>query len=330
MLENLGLSGFAFSGADAGGYAGTPTPELLTKWLEVAAFQPIDRDHTEKGTGDQEPWVGGPEHEAIRRHFIETRYQLMPYLYTLADEASRTGLPLVRPLFLEFPNAAPDGHPIDTDIPAAGEFMLGRDLLIAPSPYPEEQDSYEVEFPTSGWYDFWTGKRVALPISPTAANPDPLAVLDRDGQFSVRVAQELSQLPVFVRAGSILPIAPIVQSSGETPQGPLTLRVYPGEGCSGELYQDDGKSYAFQHGVYLRMKFSCNKTADGMRLDISSHEGSYPAWWKEVHLEIFGLTPKQSELYVNGKKTSTALNGNPQSIGFTVEDDGKGEVIEIK
>jgi alpha-glucosidase len=330
MIENLGLSGFAFTGADVGGYAGTPTPELLTKWFEVAAFQPIDRDHTEKGTGDQEPWVGGPGQEAIRRHFIETRYQLMPYLYTLADEASRTGLPLVRPLFLEFPKAAGDGHPIDIDIPAAGEFMLGPDLLIAPSPYPDEQDSYEVEFPTSGWYDFWTGERVALPVSPAAANPDPLAVPDRDGQFSIHVAPELSQLPVFVRAGSILPISPVVQSLGETPQGALTLNVYPGDGCSGELYQDDGKTYAFQRGVYLRMKFSCNKTAEGMGLNISPHEGSYPAWWKEVHVEIFGLTLKQSEIYVNGKKISGGMNGNLQSTGFTVEDDGKGEVIEIK
>jgi alpha-glucosidase len=330
LLENLGLSGFAFSGADAGGYAGTPTPELLTKWLEVAAFQPIDRDHAEKGKGDQEPWVGGPEQEAIRRHFIETRYQLMPYLYTLAEEASRTGLPLVRPLFLEFPNAAPDGHPIDTDIPAAGEFMLGPDLLIAPSPYPDEQDPYLVEFPTSGWYDFWTGETISFPVPPTPAIPDPLAVLDRDGQFSVRVAPDLSQLPVFVRAGSILPISPVVQSSAETPQGPLTLRVYVGDGCSGELYQDDGKTYAFQRGVYLRMKFSCNRTADGMRLEISSHEGSYPAWWKQVHVEIFGLAPEQSELYINGKKTSAAMDGIAQSTGFTFEDDGKGEVIEIK
>ncbi len=89
MLENLGLSGFAFSGADVGGYAGTPPTDLLTKWLEIAAFQPIDRDHTETGTGDQEPWVGGPAQEAIRRRFIEERYRLMPYLYTLAEEATR-------------------------------------------------------------------------------------------------------------------------------------------------------------------------------------------------------------------------------------------------
>ena len=330
MLENLGLSGFAFSGADVGGYAGTPTAELLTKWIEVAAFQPIDRDHSEKGTGDQEPWVGGPEHEAIRRRFIEARYQLMPYMYTLAEEASRTGLPMLRPLFLEFPHASPDGHPIDTDIPASSEFLLGGDLLIAPPPYPDEIDSYAVELPSSDWYNYWTGERIPPPIPKAAAAPDSMAIPDRDGQFSVRVIPELSQLPVFVRAGSILPIAPVVQSTSESPQGPLTLRVYVGDECAGELYQDDGKSYAFQQGVYLRMKFGCQRTAEGMHLDISSHEGSFPAWWKEIRVEIYGFTPKQGEIYVNAKKISTHLDLEPQSVGFVIEDDGKGEEIQFK
>ena len=159
MLKNLGLSGFAFSGADVGGFAGTPPADLLTKWFEIAAFQPIDRDHTEAGTSDQEPWVGGPAQEAIRRRFIEERYRLMPYLYTLAEEASRTGLPMIRPLFLEYPNAAPDRHPIDIDNQASGEFLLGRDLLIAPAPFPDQADSYSIEFPSADWYDYWTGEK---------------------------------------------------------------------------------------------------------------------------------------------------------------------------
>src|SRR5262249_39000185 len=115
MLLNLGLSGFGFSGADVGGFAGTPQPDLLTKWLELATFQPIDRDHTTKGSGDQEPWVHGPQHEAIRRRYIEERYRLLPYLYTAAEELSRTGIPIVRPMFLEFPNAG--DHPMDLDAP---------------------------------------------------------------------------------------------------------------------------------------------------------------------------------------------------------------------
>ena len=330
MLENLGLSGFAFSGADVGGYAGTPSPELLTKWFEVAAFQPIDRDHTEKGTGDQEPWVGSPEQEAIRRRFIETRYRLMPYLYTLADEASRTGLPMVRPLFLEFPNASADGHPVDTDIEASSEFLLGADLLIAPQPYPENLDTYSVELPSAGWYNYWTGEIISPPIPAVAHPPDPMAVPNRDGQFSIRVSPELAQLPVFVRAGSILPIAPLVQSTNETPQGPLTLLVYIGDKCAGELYQDDGKTYAFQHGSYLRMKFSCERTAEGVHLNVSSHEGSYPAWWKEIHFEIYGFAPIQDEIVVNSKKVPSFMERERLRIGFQIADDGKGLDVELK
>jgi alpha-glucosidase len=328
MLENLGLSGFALSGADVGGYAGTPSTELLTKWFEVAAFQPIDRDHTEKASADQEPWVGGENQEATRRRFIETRYRLMPYLYTLAEEASRTGLPILRPLFLEFPNAAPDRHPIDTDLEAAGEFLLGPDLLIAPPPFPDELDAYSVEFPSNGWYDFWTGARIAAPASP--ADPNPTEVQGSLPLSSLRVSPELDQLPVFVRAGSILPIAPLVESTNEIPQGPLTLRVYVGDQCAGELYQDDGKSYAYQHGVYLRMKFSCEKTADGLRLRIGAHEGSYPAWWKEIRAEIYGWTPRQGSVVVNAKVVSTPMDRQARSLSFAIADDGRGAEVEVK
>ena len=104
QLENLGMSGFAMAGADVGGFAGSPQPELLTRWLEVAAFQPIDRDHTAVDTNPQEPWENGTTEDVnLRRRYIEERYRLLPYLYTTAEEMSRTGLPMVRPLFLEFP-----------------------------------------------------------------------------------------------------------------------------------------------------------------------------------------------------------------------------------
>ncbi len=111
QLLNLGLSGFAMAGADVGGFAGSPQPELLTRWLEVAAFHPIDRDHTAIGTNPQEPWENGTAEDlSLRRRYIEERYRLLPYLYTTAEEMSRTGLPIMRPLFLEFPNGAADGR----------------------------------------------------------------------------------------------------------------------------------------------------------------------------------------------------------------------------
>jgi alpha-glucosidase len=324
MIENLGLSGFAFTGADVGGYAGSPSMDLLTRWFEVGAFQPIDRDHTEKGTAAQEPWVGGPAQEAIRKHFIETRYQLMPYLYTLADEASRTGLPMVRPLFLEFPNSAADGHPIDLDSGATSEFMLGSDLLIAPSPYPEEPDAYSVELPTATWYDFWTGEPVMLPP------PDPPVpgAPDRTVTYSTSVSPKLAELPVYVRAGAILPMEPLVESTAETPKGPLTLRIYAGDNCTGELYQDDGKSFDFRKGAYLRMSFGCKVAKDGLHLTVGAHQGSYPAWWKQIRAEVYGWNPEKGTVLINSKPVP--LTREAHTIIFTVADDGKGAEALLK
>jgi alpha-glucosidase len=317
MLENLGLSGFAFSGADVGGYAGTPPTDLLTKWFEIAAFQPIDRDHTEAGTGDQEPWVGGPAPEAIRRRFIEERYRLMPYLYTLAEEASRTGLPIVRPIFLEYPDAAPDRHPIDIDIPASGEFLLGHDLLIAPSPFPEELDAYSIEFPSTDWYNYWTGEKVAAP-QPVDPQADQSLVAAAQVKLSIRVTPELASVPVFVHAGSILPIAPLVQSTNETPQGLLTLRVYTGDSCSGSLYQDDGRTYAYENGAFLRMTFTCKITAGGFELHGDAQQGTYSPWWKNVRVEVYGWKPSTKVALLNGKALPSAPSQISNGVAITI------------
>ncbi len=315
MLKNLGLSGFSFVGADVGGFAGTPTPDLLTRWLEVAAFHPIDRDHTDAGTGDQEPWVGGPEQESIRRRFIEERYRLMPYLYTLADETSRTGLPIVRPIFLDYPRAATDGHPIDIDPSTSGEFLLGHDLLIAPSPYPEEPDGYIVELPTHDWYDYWTGKRLppSTPAKPAVAGIPPSGA--DLVPLTTTIRPELSKLPVFVRGGAILPIAPLTQSTAESPQGPLTLRLYAGPDCRGSLYLDDGHTYAYTHGDSLRMNFICNITGDALTLDITE-QGTYKPWWKDIRLEIYGWQPH----------TNTATLENAT---LTVEHSGEATILTL-
>jgi alpha-glucosidase len=329
MLENLGLSGFAFSGADVGGYAGTPPTDLLTKWLEVAAFQPIDRDHTEIETADQEPWVGGPQQEAIRRRFIETRYRLMPYLYTLAEEASRIGLPIVRPLFLEFPDAAPDHHPIDIDVNASGEFLLGRDLLIAAPPFPDALDRYQVEFPSDDWYDYWSGQKVQQP-APGNSSASPTATAMNQVKLTTVIQPALDTLPVFVRGGSILPVAPLVESTNETPKGPLTLRVYAGSDCSGTLYQDDGKTYAYQYGEFLRMKFDCQIRPDGFHLQVSQHEGSYAAWWKDLRIEIYGWKPAAKAGLLNNKRLSSAFASIPNGLVITVPDDGRGVDLQLR
>ncbi len=331
MLKNLGLSGFSLAGADVGGYAGTPSPDLLTKWMEIAAFQPLDRDHAEKGTGDHEVWANGVEQEAIRRRFIETRYKLLPYLYTVMEDGTHTGLPLLRPLFLEYPDATPDRHPLDIDQTASGEFMVGPDLLIAPPAFPDKLDDYEATLPSPDWYDFWTGKRVgahetggvAGGLQPEAGTGPVISTL--------HIHPELGTLPVFVRAGAIVPIAPLVQSTSDTPDGPLTLRVFAGRRCEGMLYQDDGASFAYRQGNFLRMKFTCNASLkDGqLAIHISRHEGSYPVWWKSIVVEVNGLVRPVKSVVIDGHDAE--FKDQPgQPLLLTLPDDGHGAEIIIR
>jgi alpha-glucosidase len=108
------------------------------------------------------------------------------------------------------------------------------------------------------------------------------------------------------------------------PKGPLTLRIYAGDSCAGDLYQDDGKTYAFQHGAYLRMKFTCEVTAEGLRLHIGPHEGSYPAWWKDIRTEIYGWKPARGLAVIHENKASVPVTNGPQGVSFVLSDDGKG------
>lgn len=291
MVLNLGVSGISFVGADVGGFNGSPAPALLTRWVELAAFSPFCRDHAAKGTLPHELWANGPEPEAIRRRYIETRYRLLPYLYALADESSRTGLPLMRPVFLEFPEIFATGFDhLDT------EFLLGPSLLIAPPPFAEMLDSYDVSFPKGhDWYDFWTGLRV--PPSPQA--PSIVDVVNAAGDASLAVPREihppLETMPVYVRGGSILPLQPLIQDTDEIPSGPLELRVYPGSQCSGSVYLDDGHTFRYQHGEYLRQTFTCQSDANSMQLKFHVREGSYTPWWKFIEVVIYDWPSAHAE-----------------------------------
>ena len=263
QLINLGLSGYSFVGADIGGFNGNPTPELLTRWMELGAFNPIYRNHGGKGTRFREPWVDGPEQEAIRRRYIETRYRLLPYIYTSIEETSRTGVPLMRPMFLEFPDQA--------DLALNDEeFMFGSDLLVAPRVW-DFVDKYSVSLPAGDWYDYWNGKKIA-------------------GGQSLQVEPHLDVLPVYVRAGSIIPQQAVVQNTGENPHGPLVLRVYPGPHCAGSLYADDGTTLAYQKGRGLHLDFSCEASRDHVNVNVSEAKGPYQPWFHELQLEIYGVS----------------------------------------
>lgn len=270
MVLNLGVSGIPFVGADVGGFNGSPQPALLTRWVEQAVFSPLFRDHAAKGSLPHEIWNNGLEQEVIRRRYIETRYRLLPYIYTLADESSRTGLPLMRPLFLEFPDVfAPDFEHLDT------EFLLGPSLLVAPPPFAETLDDYVVSFPKDReWYDFWTGLKTP---------------------GFLKIHPQLDLMPVYVRGGSIVPLQPLIQNTDETPSGPLELRVYPGSQCSGSIYLDDGHTFRYQKGEYLRQSFTCQSDANSMRLKFHAREGSYKPWWKFIEVVIYDWPSAHAE-----------------------------------
>ncbi len=332
QLLNLGLSGFAMAGADVGGFAASPQPELLTRWLEVAAFQPIDRDHTAIGTNPQEPWENGtPKDVNLRRSYIEERYRLLPYLYSTAEEMSRTGLPIDRPLFLEFPHGAKDGSPLD--LSDSGSFMLGPDLLVAQSPFPDEVDDYSVALPPVGWYDYWTGARAEGGTGRKAIDNTDVV------QPEVHLRNSVDRLPVFVRAGAIVPEQPLVQSTDEKPIGPLTLRVYPPTGadekCGGTLYLDDGVSYDFRKGDFLRMGFTCHLTEHGLKVEVAAHEGSFSPWWKQLSVEIYGAgkpaaAATTSALNGSGKASvSTSFDQEHHRITALLPDDGKGRELQV-
>jgi alpha-glucosidase len=281
-LLNLGLSGFAFAGADIGGYRGGPTPVLLTRWMELGAFNPFYRNHAEKGSRNREPWVDGPQHEAIRKKYIEQRYRMLPYIYTSMEETSRTGIPLMRPLFLEYP--------ADPVLPLYDEgFLFGNDLLVAPQ-VRNFTKPYFVPLPEPGWYDYWTGQKVK-------ADKELL------GEKGTEKDPALDVLPVYVRAGAILAQQPVTQSVSEKPQGPLEVRVYPGPDCRGDLYMDDGNSLAYQRGEFLRVHFSCSMTAGQVEVNVSAPQGPYQPWFQEMQVVVYGVDGKAGSVSIDGTAT---------------------------
>jgi alpha-glucosidase len=262
QMLSLGLSGFTWSGADIPGFTGGASPELATRWFEIGAFTPVFRGHSAKDTPRAEPWVDGPQHLAIRRRFIEERYRLLPYLYATAEESARTGDPVMRPTFYDYPQMAK--APCDQSM----AFTVGADVLVAASPKPDSPQAYDVCLPGKGWYDYWTGA--------PAANE------------KLREMPKLDRLPVFVRPGAIIPKQPLVQSTSEIPKGPLELHVYPGDDCRGELYLDDGVSI---EGPSLRQQVTCTVTSNGVTLHFAVREGTHRPWWKSIAVTVYGRKP---------------------------------------
>jgi alpha-glucosidase len=152
----------------------------------------------------------------------------------------------------------------------------------------------------------------------------------------VTIHPSLKTLPVFVRAGAIVPEQPLVQNTDETPQGPLTLRVYPpttaNEDCRGSLYLDDGVSYGFQKGEFLRVGFTCRQTAEGLSVTVAPRVGSFAAWWKQLSIEVYGAGKPAAGVSATAQGSAipvtTGFDAERHRITAVVPDDGKG--LEVK
>jgi alpha-glucosidase len=260
-LMGLGLSGFAFVGSDIGGFAGAPSAELFTRWLQAGVFYPFMRAHAELSAPDHEPWNFGPTYEALNRRAIELRYELLPQIYNVMEEASRTGVPALRPLFLEFPE---DREAWSRD----DEFLFGADLLVAPVLREATMDR-DVYLPPGEWFDLWTGARQA-------------------GGRTIRVRTALDSLPVFVRAGAIVFRQPVVQHTGQMSGQPLSIHLYPAARSEASLYEDDGESVAFRRGEFARRTFAQRRDGGSVTIEAGAREGRYRPAPRDLVFTVVG------------------------------------------
>lgn len=278
MCLNLGLSGVPLCGADVGGFAHDSNGQLLVRWTQLGALLPYFRNHSEMKSIRQEPWVFGAEAEAHVKRYIRFRYVWLPFMYGLFAEASRTGLPVVRPLLLEFP-----------DDPQAGlvqdQFLLGPNVLVAPVVRP---DTFvrAVYFPAGRWVNYWTDEVV-------------------EGGRHMLVDAPLDTLPLFVRQGSIIVHGSERLNTAE-PVGPLTVHLYAGvDGAlTYTLYDDDGSTFAYeQGGVYeQRLDVVCA----GARVELTTQIvqlGCLPSW-----------TSVRFVLHHAGEQPIVAVNGQPAAL----------------
>ncbi len=222
QMCSMGLSGMSFIGTDVGGFGSDCTPELFARWMQIGCFSPFFRDHCANGCRMQEPWQFGEEVLSISRKYLNLRYELLPYLYDLMHECEVTGMPMMRPLVLEYEKDEKVKNRND-------EFMLGDRILAAPV---VEQGAREklVYLPKGEWYDYWTGKKM------------------KGESFFVREAP-LDVCPIYVKAGAVIPKYPVRTHVGKNKDELLILEAYPGEGTYIH-YQDNGEDFQYRQGAY--------------------------------------------------------------------------------
>lgn len=261
---NFSLSGFPYWTTDIGGffrsgraqYSDEKYHELLTRWFQWGAFNPVFRMHGYQS--ETEPWKFGDKVENNMRKMLNLRYRLLPYIYSEAWQVTHHGSTMMRPLVMDF-----NGDSASVKQPY--EYMFGKTFLVAPvtEAGATQRDVRLPEFPM--WYDFWTGSGY-------------------QGGQTIQAEAPLDKIPLFVKAGSILPMGPIVQYAGEKEKEPLELWVYAGASGEFTLYEDEGDTYNYEKGIYATIHFGWDD--ENKILTIGDRQGSFPGMPDERKFNI--------------------------------------------
>jgi alpha-glucosidase len=313
MFQSLGLSGEIFVGCDVGGFIGRSDGEMLTRWYQIGFLTPFCRNHKEIEGYDDEPWRFGKYYEDIIRKYLKLRYRLLPFIYSALEEGCRTGVPIFRPLLLEHQE---DPNTLNLD----DEFMVGSDLLVAPV-LRRDLTSRMVYLPRGAWIDYWTGKRIT-------------------GGSMIRAEAPLDTVPMFVRAGAIIPMGPEMNYVGERPTDPLTFVIYPDETGRAEttLYEDDGVSPAYKSGAFRRTRVAASQTSGGaFAIELSAPQGSYNAGSRSMVFSVNSLGGRR-RILVDGKPLAASVDAERKpgwyrsegGLAVRISDDGKAHHIEIR
>jgi alpha-glucosidase/alpha-D-xyloside xylohydrolase len=295
---NTSLSLTPFWGTDIGGFVPTKefTGELYTRWFQFAAFNPLFRSHgrtwklrlpwgwntgefgpVEAKDGPDPSELHNAEVEPICRKYLELRYRLLPYNYTLMREACDTGLPPMRALWLHYPD--------DPEAVKLGdEYLWGRDLLVAPV-VEKGAKSRRLYLPNGTWYDWWTGEKLA-------------------GRRWVERPVDLATMPLYVRAGAIVPLDPVRQYTGQPVSEPTTLRIHPGADGTYTLYDDDGQSLGYRDGsdpktVWLRFRW--NDAARRLTVEPDPRMTKWPVGFRTFSVETAGSDAQPRRVEFRGE-----------------------------
>ncbi|MFH1811650.1 MAG: TIM-barrel domain-containing protein [Pseudomonadota bacterium] len=306
MLGNLGLSGVGMVGSDVGGFSGNPGGELFVRWMALGAVSPFFRAHVMTGAPRQEPWSFGVEIEAISRALIRQRYELLPYVYSLAHNAADTGAPLLRPLVYDFQEDA-----LATGID--DQLMLGPALLVAPV-VGQGVHTRQVHLPTGTWVEWDTGRR-------------------HEGGGSISVEAPIHRLPVLARANAIVPLWPAQRHVGAQVADPLYLELFavPDQPAQpGFVVLDDGESPGQDAGVPYRQGMVLSATATRATLQLAPEQGSFVPQHDHLWLRFRGVASSPTAVHLDAVPLSEVASVEALSSTQGWWHDAAAQVVHVR